>query len=114
MQALIKSVYVHDSLRDYVLKIVHATRTHPDLALGASPRGSLNLFRAAQAFAACEGRDYVLPDDIKTLAPAVLNHRLIVKPESRLKRRTPRNVLDNILQSVPAPVDRSSWRTTKT
>jgi MoxR-like ATPase len=114
MQALIKSVYVHDSLRDYVLKIVHATRTHPDLALGASPRGSLSLFRAAQAFAACEGRDYVLPDDIKTLAPAVLNHRLIVKPESRLKRRTPRNVLDNILQSVPAPVDRSSWRMAKT
>lgn len=110
MQALIKKVFVHDSLRDYILKIVHATRTHPDLALGASPRGSLNLFRSAQAFAVCDGRDYVIPDDIKLLTVVVLGHRLIVKPESRLKRRTPRNVIEHILQSVPAPVDRPSWR----
>jgi MoxR-like ATPase len=69
----------------------------------------LNLFRAAQAFAALDGRDYVIPDDVKMLAPALLSHRLIVMPESRLKRRTPRNVLDSILKTVPAPVDRPSW-----
>ncbi|GAB4332377.1 MAG: MoxR family ATPase [Candidatus Abyssubacteria bacterium] len=113
MQELIKKVYVHGTIRDYLLKVVHATRSHPDLALGASPRGSLNLFRTAQACAALEGRDFVIPDDIKMLAVPVLSHRLIVKPESRLKRRTPRNVIEQILQAIPAPVDRTSWRATK-
>jgi MoxR-like ATPase len=113
MQELIKRVYVHATIRDYLLKIVQATRSHADLALGASPRGSLNLFRTAQAFAALEGRDFVIPDDIKMLAAPVLSHRLIVKPESRLKRRTPRNVIEQILQAVPAPVDRTSWRATQ-
>lgn len=113
MQELIKRVYVHATIRDYLLKIVQATRSHADLALGASPRGSLNLFRTAQAFAALEGRDFVIPDDIKMLAAPVLSHRLIVKPESRLKRRTPRNVIEQILQAVPAPVDRASWRATQ-
>ena len=110
MQGLIKKVQVHDSIRDYILKIVDATRKHPDLALGASPRGSLNLFRASQALAALDGRDYVIPDDVKMLAPAVLSHRLIVMPEARLKRRTPRNLLEEILNKVPAPVDRPNWR----
>ncbi len=109
MQSKIKTIYVHPSIREYLLKLVSATRNHPDLALGASPRGSLNLFRAAQAFASLDGRDYVIPDDIKLLAPAVLSHRLIVMPESRLKRRTPRNVIDTILSGVPAPVDRPNW-----
>lgn len=113
MQSLIKNVFVHPSIREYLLKLVTATRTHPDLALGASPRGSLNLFRAAQAFAALDGRDYTIPDDIKLLAPALLSHRLIVMPESRLKRRTPRNVIDSILKTVPAPVDRPNWGTQK-
>jgi len=110
MQGLIKKVQVHDSIRDYILKIVAATRKHPDLALGASPRGSLNLFRASQALAALDGRDYAIPDDVKALAPAVLSHRLIVMPEARLKRRTPRNLLEEILNKVPAPVDRPNWR----
>jgi MoxR-like ATPase len=110
MQALIKKVQLHDSLRDYLLKIVDATRQHPDLALGASPRGSLNLYRASQALAALDGRDYVIPDDVKLLAPAVLSHRLIVMPEARLKRRTPRNLIEEILAKTPAPVDRSDWR----
>jgi MoxR-like ATPase len=110
MQGLIKKVQVHDSIRDYILKIVDATRKHPDLALGASPRGSLNLFRSSQALAALDGRDYVIPDDVKALAPAVLSHRLIVMPEARLKRRTPRNLLEEILNKVPAPVDRPNWR----
>jgi len=110
MQGLIKKVQVHDSIRDYILKIVDATRKHPDLALGASPRGSLNLFRASQALAALDGRDYAIPDDVKVLAPAVLSHRLIVMPEARLKRRTPRNLLEEILNKVAAPVDRPNWR----
>jgi MoxR-like ATPase len=113
MQSKIKKIYVHPTIREYLLKIVGATRGHPDLALGASPRGSLFLFRAAQAFAALDGRDYVIPDDIKLLAPALLSHRLIVMPESRLKRRTPRNVMDAILKTVPAPVDRATWRTSR-
>ena len=110
MQALIKKVQIHDSVRDYLLKIVDATRQHPDLALGASPRGSLNLYRASQALAALDGRDYVIPDDVKLLAPAVLSHRLIVMPEARLKRRTPRNLIEEILAKTPAPVDRPDWR----
>jgi MoxR-like ATPase len=110
VQDQIKSVHVHAAIQDYLLRIVHATRAHPDLALGASPRGSLNLYRAAQAFAALDGRDYVIPDDIKILAPAVLAHRLIVKPESRLKRRTPRNLIEEILQATPAPVNRPDWK----
>lgn len=113
MQDLIKRVQVHPTVREYLLRIVHATRSHPDLALGASPRGSLNLFRTAQALAALDGRDYVIPDDVKILTPAVLSHRLIVRPESRLKRRTPRNLIDEILKQVPAPVDRPDWRTVK-
>ncbi len=110
MQDLIKKVNVHESIRDYILKIVDATRQHPDLALGASPRGSLSLFRTAQAFAALEGRDYAIPDDIKMLAPSVLSHRLVVMPESRLKRRTPKNLMIEILRDTPAPVDRPDWR----
>jgi len=110
MQELIKKVNVHESIRHYILKIVDATRQHPDLALGASPRGSLNLFRASQALAALDGRDYAIPDDVKMLAPALLSHRLIVMPEARLKRRTPRNLLEEILNKVPAPVDRPNWR----
>ncbi len=110
MQEIVKKVHVHDSVRDYILKIVDATRKHPDLALGASPRGSLNLFRASQALAALDGRDYAVPDDVKILARPILAHRLIVMPESRLKRRTPRNLMDEILKKVPAPVDRPDWR----
>ncbi len=114
MQGLIKKVQVHPTIREYLLRIVHATRAHADLVLGASPRGSLNLFRTAQALAALDGRDYVIPDDVKILTPAVLAHRLVVRPESRLKRRTPRNVLEEILKSAPAPVDRPDWRSVKT
>ena len=110
MQELIKTVNVHESIREYILKIVDATRKHPDLALGASPRGSLNLFRTAQAFAALDGRDYAIPDDVKALAPSVLSHRLVVMPESRLKRRTPKNIMIEILRDTPAPVDRPDWR----
>jgi MoxR-like ATPase len=84
-------------LETYILAIVGATRSHHDVALGASPRGSLALYKTAQGLAALRGRDFVIPDDIKTLAPLTLGHRLIIKPESQLRGRTPAAILDEIL-----------------
>jgi MoxR-like ATPase len=104
VQGLVPEIHVDDSLRDYLLDIVRATRTHPDVALGASPRGTLALFRAAQALAAIRGRDFVLPDDVKYLAPMSLAHRLIVRPESQLRGRTGSGVLQGILEATPVPV----------
>jgi len=94
-------VHVDDSLRDYVVRLVQATRSHPDVALGASPRGTLALFKTAQALAAIRGRDYVLPDDVKKLAPLTLEHRLIIRPESALRGRTAADVLAGILHDTP-------------
>jgi MoxR-like ATPase len=93
-------VHVDDTVRDYIVNLVQATRRHPDLALGASPRGSLGLFRSSQALAAVRGRDYVLPDDIKELAPLILGHRCIVHPESALRGRTSLRIIDDILNQV--------------
>ena len=104
MQDQVAEVHVDDSLRDYLLGIVRATRIHPDVALGASPRGTLGLYRASQALAAIRGRDYVLPDDVKYLAPMSLAHRLIVRPESQLRGRTGSGVLQAILEATPVPV----------
>jgi MoxR-like ATPase len=97
LQAAIWGVHVDDTLRDYIISLANATRRHPDLALGASPRATFALFRATQAFAALAGRDYVLPDDIKTLARPVWRHRLLVRPESALRGRTAATLLDGIL-----------------
>jgi MoxR-like ATPase len=94
----VTDVHVDDSLLQYVLSIVNATRSHPDVALGASPRGSLALYKTAQALAALRGRDYVVPDDVKTLAPLSLAHRLIVKPQSQLRGRTAQAILDEVLE----------------
>jgi MoxR-like ATPase len=94
-------MHVDDSLRDYVVRLVQATRSHPDVALGASPRGTLALFKTAQALAAIRGRDYVLPDDVKKLAPLTLEHRLIIRPESALRGRTAAAVLAGILHDTP-------------
>ena len=93
----VSDVYVEESLEQYILAIVHATRQHPDLALGASPRGTLALYKTAQALAALRGRDYVLPDDVKTLTPLTLAHRLIVRPESQLRGRTAAAIVQEIL-----------------
>jgi MoxR-like ATPase len=93
-------VHVEESLENYILKIVRNTRTHRDLALGSSPRGSLALYKTAQALAALRGRNYVIPDDIKRLAPVVLAHRLILKPESQLRGRSSQVVLEEILTEV--------------
>ncbi len=98
-------VYVDDAVVDYVVSIVHATREEPSLAVGASPRGSIALLKGAQALAAIQGRDYVIPDDVKRLAPAILEHRLIVRPEAALRGRTAADVLLEVLARVPVPVE---------
>ncbi len=101
MQRAFWETTVDDTVRGYIVRLVRATRGHADLALGASPRGSLGLYRAAQALAAIRGRDYVLPDDVKHLAEGVLGHRLIIKPESALRGRTAPQVLRGILEATP-------------
>ena len=95
------NVRVDESLRRYIVTLVDATRHHGDLALGASPRGSLALFRAAQARAAMQGRDYVLPDDIQGLAALTLPHRCIVRPESGLRGRTAQKIIAEIVDATP-------------
>lgn len=100
LQRLVWEVHVDDTVRDYIVRLVHATRTQGDLALGASPRGSLALFKSAQALAALQGRDFVLPDDVKRLARPALVHRLIVRPESALRGYTAERVLGDIMQAT--------------
>lgn len=107
-QEAVRGVFVDDKVRKYVLDLVHATREHEDVALGGSPRASIALYRTAQAFAAVQGRDYVLPDDIKRMAYPVLGHRLILKPESRLRKLTPAAVLNEILADVSVPILRQA------
>jgi MoxR-like ATPase len=96
----VTDVHLDPSLERYILAIIRGTRTHHDLALGASPRGSLAIYKTAQALAALRDRDYVIPDDIKRVVPLTLAHRLILKPESQLRGRTTRRVLDEILEST--------------
>jgi MoxR-like ATPase len=96
----VTDVHVDGSLEEYILNIVRATRSHPDLALGASPRGSLALYKTAQALAALRDRDYAIPDDVKTLVPLALAHRLIVKPESQLRGRTAVSILAELLETT--------------
>jgi MoxR-like ATPase len=98
---LVWEVHVDETVRDYVVRIVQATRTQPDLLLGASPRGSLALFKTSQAWAALRGRDYVLPDDVKLLAPLTLAHRCLVHPESALRGRTATAVIAELLAQTP-------------
>ncbi len=100
LQSEMWDVTVDETVRGYIVRLVRATRGHYDLALGASPRGSLGLYKAAQALAAVRGRDYVLPDDVKTLAPSVLSHRLIIKPESALRGRSAQAVLQALLEET--------------
>ncbi|HEY0604853.1 MAG TPA: MoxR family ATPase [Herpetosiphonaceae bacterium] len=110
MQEQIKDVYVDDLIKDYIVSITTATRHHDDVYLGASPRGSLALYRTAQAYAAIQGRDYTTPDDVKALAEAVLGHRLIVNPAARIRNVQAANVIDDVLNSVPVPGGRPGGR----
>ncbi|GAB4469233.1 MAG: MoxR family ATPase [Anaerolineae bacterium] len=102
-QEEIKKVYMDRQLKRYIVDLVTATRTHEDAYLGASPRGSLSLYRCAQARAALAGRDHVLPDDIKELAAPVLAHRIIVGPAARIKDVTPEGVVADVLRWVSVP-----------
>jgi MoxR-like ATPase len=102
-QEAIKTVYVSPAVERYIVELVRATRDHSDVYLGASPRGSLGLYRAGQARAAIKGRDYVLPDDIKVLAEHVLAHRIIIQPAARLKDLTAEQILREILMTLPVP-----------
>jgi MoxR-like ATPase len=97
LQLLVDSIFVSDQVLDYLLRLVTATRQHVELALGASPRASLALHRAAQAAAALAGRNFVVPDDVKRLAVPVLPHRLLLRPESALRGRTAQDVLAEIV-----------------
>jgi MoxR-like ATPase len=104
LQRQIWEIHLDRTVREYILYLIHATRDHPDLALGASPRGSLALFKTAQAYAALHGRDYVIPDDVKQLVVPSLAHRMIVRPESALRGRTTRAILEELLESTEVPL----------
>jgi MoxR-like ATPase len=104
LQRRVRQVYVVESVRRYILNLVHATRDHPALALGASPRGSLALFRAAQALAALRGRDFVIPDDIKYVAVACLAHRMVMNPENALSGEITTGVVRELLKQVEVPM----------
>lgn len=103
LQAQVPGVHVDPSVEDYLLRLVRRTREHPDLYLGASPRGTIALYRAAQALALLRGRDFVIPDDVKEMAPLTLGHRLVVKPEAQLHGQTARAVLQEIVESLHVP-----------
>jgi MoxR-like ATPase len=101
MQAAIRDIYVDPTVADYIVRLVGATRTHPDVYLGASPRGSIALYRAGQALSGLLGRDYVIPDDIKALAEPALAHRLIIKTSSSIHDVQAGSVVNELLETTP-------------
>lgn len=102
-QQACREVRIDPKIRNYILDLVHATRDHDDVLLGGSPRASIALYRSSQGLAAIRGNAFVLPDDVKRVAPAVLGHRIIVKPESRLRRVTSSTIVEEILTEVSVP-----------
>ena len=106
MQQQVREVLVEESVRDYVVKVVRATRNHAAVELGVSPRGTLALYKTAQALAALRDRQFVIPDDVKYLAPPVLTHRIIISPQTRLRGRRPEEVMAEIAETVPVPVEK--------
>lgn len=105
MQVERSNVRVEESLRDYIVRVARATREHNEVQLGASPRATMALYHSSQAWAAIQGRDFVLPDDIKTMAPHVLTHRLMVSPQAQLRGRQPSQLVADIVDSVSVPVE---------
>jgi len=99
----VREVYVADDVKRYIVDLVTATRQHPDVAIGASPRGSLALLRTSQARAAMAGREYVVPDDVKALAEVTLAHRIIISPSARIKDVTSRMIVQDALAVTPVP-----------
>src|SRR6476660_2679203 len=102
-QNTVREIYVDDKVRRYLMQIVHDTRDHDDIGLGGSPRASIALFRTSQAMAALGGRQYVLPDDVKKVAAAVLTHRIILRPESRLRKITASALVEDIVAEIAVP-----------
>lgn len=103
MQESIKRVYVADAIKRYIVELTRSTRESSDVYLGSSPRGSLGLFRAGQAMAAIRGRDYILPDDIKYLAPFILSHRMVIQAAARMKNLSADQVVNELLHTLPVP-----------
>jgi MoxR-like ATPase len=105
MQREVRTIKVEASVREYVVNVARATRDHEAVELGASPRGTMALHRTSQAWAALRGRSFVLPDDVKFLAPYVLTHRILISPQTRLRGRRPEEVVAEIVNTVPVPVE---------
>ena len=103
-QDAIRDIHVDDKIKRYLLDIVHGSREHEDVMLGGSPRASIALFRCAQSLAAIQGRDFVIPDDVKRMAQPVMAHRLILKPESRLRKKTPSIVVKELVGDAKVPL----------
>ena len=110
-QEQVKHVYVDELVKEYIVALVNATRVYPDIYLGASPRGSLALYKTGQALAALQGREYVIPDDIKALAEMALAHRVIVSPSARIRNVDTREVVQDILGNLPVPGARARVKT---
>lgn len=104
MYPLVSAAYIEPSLERYLLRVVRATRMHPDLAMGASPRATLALYGTVKALAAIRGRDYAVPDDVKEMVPIALGHRLVVRPESQVRGRDAQAILEEILETVDVGV----------
>lgn len=104
MQDMVRGIHVDESVQGYILDIVAATRALPAVSLGASPRGSLNMLYACQARAALQGRNFVTPDDVKALAPVILAHRIIVRPEQRIRGVTALSCVQKVLEDIKVPV----------
>ena len=100
-----KAIRVEESIRNYIVKVARATREHAEIELGASPRATLALYQTSQAWAAIQGREYVLPDDVKFMAPHVLTHRLMISTQAQLRGRRPEEMVADIVDSVPVPVE---------
>ena len=103
-QDAVREIHVDEKIKRYILDIVHGSREHEDITLGGSPRASIAMFRCSQALAALQGRDFVIPDDVKRMAQPVLNHRVILKPESRLRKKTPSVVVKEIVDDARVPI----------
>lgn len=104
LQRLVQQMYVDPVLSNYIVRLVQATRQHPDVELGASPRATMGLYRCSQVMAAIQGRDYVVPDDVKLLAPPTLAHSIILKSQARLRERSTEDVVVDVLSQVEVPV----------
>ena len=105
MQKEVRKVRVEQTVRHYIVNVCRATRTHPEIDLGSSPRATMALYRTCQALAALRGRDYVLPDDVKFIAPFVLTHRLTIAAQTRLRGRTPDDIVRDVVNTVTVPVE---------